>query len=1291
MELEDLVYTYPNQYDERIQTILSSKEEFRETGAALREPVPKPGELFRHQRLFKRLMLQYDNVLNIFSTGAGKTMSVLSVTEHFHALARALEEFRIDSQNVEVPYKRAYILVKGNTIAEVFKKEIVCKANPEFFLTPQILNSKTEKARKSNITRSINKFYSILTYGTFAKALLKMTDAQLQQNFSHCIFIVDEVHNINPDTHLGVERTDPITGNKYYVRRVKNKKKPSNFTDLNEGIFKEVIVESRLIYDQLWRLFHTVMPRKVMLLSATPMINDPSELGPRMNLILPRDRQIPSNLDYKIVTLEQMEPYFRGMISYVRELDTGAIPVYQGEALQTTYDLTKIRSLNRLMKFNQELPEVLEPDLAEGEEEPLTSEEVESIEDSSNINDPEEDMIAISTGNVSLEHDKKEHGLVKAQLVVYSTEMRGMQENTYRVSLEDPMKLRPDSKKPQAFADLQRQAANFVFPDGSTGNSGYKKYIIEGGNEFSATDELWDAISDPNQLREMSAKYYEIIRLCKTEPGSCWCYSNFIRGSGAIVLGLCFEAQGFERYDEMSSVFASTGGAALAPLCGNNKIQNNASIKNVDISEQHPPAEERYPDNRTRKIRIEKKLRYALLTSETKPVEADSLLELFNSYENRHGEYIKAVIGSPVTRDGLNLANVLQIHLVGPGWNQAGAYQAESRAIRSTSHVDLVEEERQRLIAEGKDPDTAYVTIRVYRHAATLPSSWRSPSFSDDDEEREEGLRHEEEEKNSIDISMYELSEIKDREIRRILRIMKQVAVDCQLNYARNVRKNDINGSAACDYDICQYKCYSPLPLSIDYSSYDVLYSQGLIDTIKKEIIDIFRVIFSIPYSSLYEELQEYVISSTQEKDQTEQKRKFVDLAVAELIQNKVGMIDRYGFLSYLREDRGTLFLRRDYPLGLNELPSSVTLTEYTSNLIGLNEMTLNEYNGELQRGETGDILDLLKDQETEEEKTATIEGLTLENKILLVETAVTKYVNKNREKEKDVTGDIDFVIKYFRSYIFSVPEPTKALEVAQRAFENRGKGRGRKPKAGTKFKLSEKVQEEVDEILQELEEKEEKQNKPKKEKKQNKQKKEKKEIIYFHNLQTLNVGLSSYSITAKSKKYEGDIRMLKLSEGIGWRDVNEYEETIYSSVIKNKMEQQGEEFSEFEIYGTFLEDGKFRIIDKTIENIEANKDTRKVKRGRICTTMNKKDLFMLLQKIQFNPFNIQVDLSRNELVEYLVEQTLGTKNEMNEYSMDDLKLFYLWLTSGANKEGICEKIQEFFEEQGRIIVTKMT
>ncbi len=1119
IELDDLVYTYPPQEIAGIQTLISGKEEFRVTASSTTEPVPKRGELFKHQEYLKRLMRAYDQQLIIWRTGTGKSCGVISVTEYYKSIVDSLEDIRND---VESPYKHAYVLVKGPGLIEEFKKQLVCKCTKGIYITDLVKRSKTERQRKGNITRAIKSFYTVTTYGDLAKQISKLNDQQMRHDFDHSIFIIDETHNLKTDPTAKYS-IDPKTGNEIAMKTVEK-----------GGVLQQVVIDQQLTYDQLHRVFHGVSPRKVMLLTATPMINSVSEIGPVLNLILPMDKQLPHNVDYNKITLEQFEPYLRGLVSYVRELDTGAIPKYQGAAMDITYDI----------------------------------------------------------------QDKE----VPSQMVVYETKMSEHQNRVYKIAKEDPEKLRPGSKKPEAFSDLLRQAANFVFPDGSVSSTGFKKYVRSlGGDRYMAEAELLQYISTPEGLKLLSCKFGDIVYLTKNRRGNTWCYSHFVVNAGAILLSLCFEAQGFERFAETTSVFSATGAGGLAPLCGSD------TGRGIE-----------------RRVNIDKRLRCALLTSDTPDPEISAMLELFNSYENRHGEYIKVIIGSPVTRDGLNLANVLQIHLVGPDWNQASSYQAESRAIRSTSHVDLIEEERERLRNEGKNPDNAFVEIDVYRHAA----------ISDDIK--------------TIDLEMYETSEKKDREIKRVIRMMKQVATDCQIHYGRNVRQNDTDYSATCDYDVCNYACYDPPPAFVDYSSYDVLYSGGIVEVIIDRIRKIFHIDFNMGFDKLYLLLKDY-------------RRKFVDMAVTKIIEQKVPIIDRYGYTSYLREDRGYLFLRRDFPLETTEKVGGYSLSIYTETLIGIEHISLLDYINELQKVEQGDMLARLQNMDPNSvEFKQILDELNIENRVELVENAIVRtFIDRND------TPAIRAIIGKYQTLITEIPEPVPALQVSADALAKRGTGRGRKPKPGSVFKLKPDQEKAVLKAL----------------------KRPGAETVYFHTLLEQKVGRTAYAVSAKFGKSEGKIRLLKPSEGVGWRDANQYELPVYNLVVKEQKEEIKNPYEIYDIYGTILEDKKFRIRDKTEEDVEkAAADTRSVRRGKVCATINKSILIDTLWKLRIMPFKSQVTETREQLIDYLEEAKIPV-SELEEYTDEQLRFYFVWYRTGMSREQICGVLQKELEKMGRLLV----
>lgn len=69
-------------------------------------------------------------------------------------------------------------------------------------------------------------------------------------------------------------------------------------------------------------------------------------------------------------------------------------------------------------------------------------------------------------------------------------------------------------------------------------------------------------------------------------------------------------------------------------------------------------------------------------------------LLLFNNIENLDGSKIKIILISPAGAEGISLKNVRQVHIMEPYWNEVRIEQLIGRAIRMCSHKDLPMEER---------------------------------------------------------------------------------------------------------------------------------------------------------------------------------------------------------------------------------------------------------------------------------------------------------------------------------------------------------------------------------------------------------------------------------------------------------------------------------------------------------------------------------------------------------------------------------------------------------------------
>lgn len=206
-------------------------------------------------------------------------------------------------------------------------------------------------------------------------------------------------------------------------------------------------------------------------------------------------------------------------------------------------------------------------------------------------------------------------------------------------------------------------------------------------------------------------------------------------------------------------------------------------------------------------------LRYGFLTSDATSSQLHKIINCFNQPENMYGKIIKVLIGSKVVSEGVSFYNIQQEYILTPWYNYSETDQAIARGYRLNSHKALIE--------KGVTP-----VVRISQLVA-MP---RKGGFS-------------------IDLDMYETSEIKDITIRGILRYMMEAAFDCSLNYFRNHITGE-DGERGCDYQDCDYACdgidmkniEDGLPVEeLDYSTYELYYADPKVLPIRKDLEKYFR------------------------------------------------------------------------------------------------------------------------------------------------------------------------------------------------------------------------------------------------------------------------------------------------------------------------------------------------------------------------------------------------------------------------------------------------------------------
>jgi superfamily II DNA or RNA helicase len=119
---------------------------------------------------------------------------------------------------------------------------------------------------------------------------------------------------------------------------------------------------------------------------------------------------------------------------------------------------------------------------------------------------------------------------------------------------------------------------------------------------------------------------------------------------------------------------------------------------------------------------------------------------------NKHGKLIKIMLFSPAGAEGISLANIRQVHITEPYWNEVRVIQMIGRAIRQCSHKDLPKNER---------------SVDVFLYLATRLGE------------------------ETIDQYIWALAKQKNKMISEFETLLKESAVDCKLFYNRNVYPTD--------------------------------------------------------------------------------------------------------------------------------------------------------------------------------------------------------------------------------------------------------------------------------------------------------------------------------------------------------------------------------------------------------------------------------------------------------------------------------------------------------------------
>ena len=551
----------------------------------------------------------YRSIMLYYGVGVGKTCTAITLTEMI-----------LSTKTMDTTEPHIWVIMP-QALEENFNKEIFnydikvfkdlfnqCTGDNYVKLLNINDNSFNEKDNKDNIKRLLKKRYEIFTYDSFMKRINEKYKDNIVENK---VIIIDEAHNI---------------------RSTNNKEKGT--------------------YSTLKKILENGRNNRLILLSATPMYNEPRDILDLFNLMLINDKR--NNIlkeYYKVFNNNNKFKFDDKTKKLIEKLSSNYISYLKGKN-PFTFALKLKASYNRNIKILN----------------------VEPTKDPSNNSIPTKELgwlkyinddIVIS--KLGICQKNKIDSLKKIINKINYNNILEIDENELNDIAEDAEGADEElsQSKPQNHNMKLLQPMNIVY-DNDIGKVGFNSFFrnIEGTASISVnySEKYKNALYPTEEyLGKYSGKFLNICDIIRKSEGIVVIYSRFA-WAGIIPLAICLEHLGYSRE-------------------GTNNI-----LKNPDIVKDKP----KYKDVSNPK--------YCILTSDKKEIMGsttiNNLIKKINDDKNINGKDIKVILITQVASEGLSFYNAREIHLIEPWYHFNRPDQIIGRGIRNCRHQKLPFEKR---------------------------------------------------------------------------------------------------------------------------------------------------------------------------------------------------------------------------------------------------------------------------------------------------------------------------------------------------------------------------------------------------------------------------------------------------------------------------------------------------------------------------------------------------------------------------------------------------------------------
>ena len=758
-------------------------------------------ELQTQQRLIRNYInphTPYRNLLVMWGTGVGKTLGAISVAENFRGYIRKMREKTNSRPFIYVVSSHE---ARNNFIKELFSK---------FIEPPYITEAERQKLNK--LSKLSGTRAGAMQYDNYKRELESRLIDPAKGGYYKFMG-----YGVFQNRTLGAKfRTDTKKLIKTEKGEYKRKRSLKTIENMDNSIL--IIDEAHRIEGIDWgKSVELMIARsknlRVILLTATPMINLPDEIVQMLNFLLPVDKKIkkkeifePDNFTLKKGALELIGKRSQGFVSYLRGVNPYTFP-------------KRIDEGTVLKKFGFKYTHLIECPMS-----PL-----------------------------HLRTYEKQFAEKKPTFI---SEDRGLLDMVF-----------PNPDNPD-IGIFRTSDINNVLAKAS--NEFLRKHGIEIGYDPRDPKNVvitGDILKEKN-LKKYSDKFYQVVKniiasLTKNS-GPILIYDELIVGIGLRLFEQILLRNGFDLYDLTQSVeynqqHAKSG--TLCVLCGKPKGVHKKSHTWL-------PA------------------KLILLYGKIEHGQRNKIVSLINDFQNKNGTIIKAVLGSKITGESIDLKRIREVHILNFQPNIPSIEQIVGRAVRHCSHTGLPQEQR---------------TVRVFKYVSSIPGK-REPS---------------------IEEKIYLRAEKKHIVIKKIERVLKENAIDCALNKFENVIEEEVRHykdcetkknpnklcSALCDYQNCDYKCaWEPSSTGngarmlkkfkelyvkdLDTSTYQLYFYKDEIQKIKKAIGVLFARDIVWTYDDIKNEVKDFGIDLLEER--------YIHLALDQMIRQRTTVINEFGYPGYI-------------------------------------------------------------------------------------------------------------------------------------------------------------------------------------------------------------------------------------------------------------------------------------------------------------------------------------------------------------------------------------------------------